>query len=209
MLPLSNSGDDLASNLMKSLKANSFYDYSFCGTGGDNMMKEGLGIINHISEFKYIGFFEIIKNLTKILSILDKNYKKILLFKPDLIITIDSPEFSFRLVKKLRKNNTKAKYVHYVAPSVWAWRPWRAKNVARLYDLLLTIFPFENSYFEKYNLKTVFVGHPIFNKNMDYNISNENLFLALLPGSRKGEISSLLPYFEKISEYIYTNNIKI
>ena len=203
------SGDNLGSSLMNQLKSNYKKNISFYGIGGENMIKEGLNVSNHLSEFKSLGFFELIINLKKIFKILNQNVKKAILLKPDLIITIDSPDFSFRFVKKVKKNKLKTKYVHYVAPTVWAWRPWRAKYVSNLYDLLLTIFPFENKYFEKYNLKTVFIGHPIFDLKSNKIFCKNKDYLALLPGSRIGEVNSLLPYFQAISDYIYTNNIKL
>ena len=144
------SGDNLGSSLIKYLKLNSHYNFNFYGIGGDKMIKEGLIITDHISEFKSLGFFEIIKNLKSIFNILNNNVEKAISFKPNLVITIDSPDFSFRFVKKLKKRYLNTKYVHYVAPTVWAWRPGRAKYISNFYDLLLTIFPFEPIYFRKY-----------------------------------------------------------
>jgi len=198
------SGDNLGSGLMKYFNFNSNYNYNFYGIGGDLMIKEGLNITNHLSEFKSIGFFEILINLKSIFSILNKNIYEVLNFNPDLIITIDSPDFSFRFVKKLKNKKVNSKFIHYVAPTVWAWRPWRAKHISNLYDLLLTIFPFENKYFEKYNLKTVFVGNPICNDYIDISINKKKEFIALLPGSRLSEINSLLPYYKILNDYINT-----
>lgn len=198
------SGDNLGSGLMKYFNFNSNYNYDFYGIGGDLMIKEGLNITNHLSEFKSIGFFEILINLKSIFSILNKNIYEVLNFNPDLIITIDSPDFSFRFVKKLKNKKVNSKFIHYVAPTVWAWRPWRAKHISNLYDLLLTIFPFENKYFEKYNLKTVFVGNPICNDYIDISINKKKEFIALLPGSRLSEINSLLPYYKILNDYINT-----
>ena len=123
-------------------------------------------------------------------------------YKPDLIITIDSPDFSFRFVEKLKKKEINSKFIHYVAPTVWAWRPWRAKKISSLYDLLLTIFPFEKKYFEKYNLKTIFVGNPICNIDTNTSINRKKDFIGLLPGSRLSEIYSLFPYYKTLNDYI-------
>ena len=128
------SGDNLGSSLIKYLKLNSHYNFNFYGIGGDKMIKEGLIITDHISEFKSLGFFEIIKNLKSIFNILNNNVEKAISFKPNLVITIDSPDFSFRFVKKLKKRYLNTKYVHYVAPTVWAWRPGRAKYISNFYD---------------------------------------------------------------------------
>ena len=198
------SGDNLGSSLIKYLKLNSQYNFNFYGIGGDKMIKEGLIITDHISEFKSLGFFEIIKNLKSIFNILNNNVEKAISFKPNLVITIDSPDFSFRFIKKLRKKYLNAKFVHYVAPTVWAWRPGRAKYISNLYDLLLTIFPFEPIYFRKYNLKTIFVGNPIcINDYIANKLLKEKKYIAFLPGSRLNEINSLMPYFNILSNHIY------
>ena len=196
------SGDNLGSDLMKKMKSNTKKKLNFFGIGGNKMIKNGLKKINHISEFKYMGIIEILNNLNSILSMLNKNVKKAYEIKPDIVITIDSPDFSFRFVKRLKKKNLKSKFIHYVAPTVWAWRPSRAKYISNLYDLLLTIFPFENSYFEKYNLKTVFVGNPICKKPFVKKNSSDKNYISLLPGSRINEIKSLLPYFKSLSNHI-------
>jgi len=201
------SGDNLGCDLIKELKKRTNKKIIFMGIGGDKMKSAGLKITNHISDFKSLGLFELVFNIKKIFNILNNNILKVLKFNPNLIITIDSPDFSFRFVKKLRNKKLKSKFIHYVAPTVWAWRPSRAKYISTLYDLLLTIFPFEKKYFEKYNLKTIFVGHPIFNnKIINKKYKNKN-YIALLPGSRHGEIKNLMPYFKSINDYIHQNNL--
>ena len=196
------SGDNLGSELMKQFNSNIYYNFDFCGIGGDLMINEGLCITNHLSEFKSIGFIEIIKNLKSIFSILNMNVHNVIKFKPDLIITIDSPDFSFRFVKKLKKFKLNSKFIHYVAPTVWAWRPWRAKDISKLYDLLLTIFPFEKKYFEKHKLKTVFVGNPICKGNLGRSLKRKKEFIGFLPGSRLSEVYSLFPYYKYLNDYI-------
>ena len=192
------SGDNIGSNLMKSLKTYKNFNFSFHGIGGDKMIKEGLEKTNHISEFKSLGLVEIIINLNSIFKILNSNVKKIFEINPDLILTIDSPDFSFRLVEKLKAKNFNSIFIHMVAPTVWAWRPGRAKYISKLYDLLLTILPFENVYFEKHNLKSVFIGNPICSDKVTLNDNNYiKDYIALLPGSRINEINKLLPYIEK------------
>ena len=205
------SGDNLGSSLMESLKLNSQYTFDFYGIGGDKMVSEGLKITNHISEFKSLGFFEILFNLRKILSILNINLLKAYNFNPDVVVTIDSPDFSFRFVKKLKKMKINTKYVHYVAPTVWAWRPGRAEYISKFYDLLLSIFPFEKPYFEKHKLKTVFVGNPICENNIPKNNIDNKLYIAFLPGSRIREVNSLIPYYKALNKYIYSlhSNYKI
>ncbi len=201
------SGDNLGSDLITELKKRTKKRIIFMGIGGDKMKSKGLKITNHISDFKSLGLFELIFSIRRIFKILNNNILKVLKFNPNLIITIDSPDFSFRFVNKLRNKNFKSKYVHYVAPTVWAWRPSRAKYISNLYDLLLTIFPFENKYFEKYNLKTIFVGHPIFNNKISTKKSKNRNYIAFLPGSRYGEIKTLMPYLKSIHDYIFQYNL--
>jgi len=130
-------------------------------------------------------------------------------WKPDLIITIDSPDFCFRLVNKIRKIDKFVPIIHYVAPSVWAWRPKRAKQMSLLYDKVLALLPFEKPYFEKYGLSCDFVGHPISKASIPLDSERENFFktmeiddsneiITILPGSRKSEIKSLLPIYSKL-----------
>ena len=117
--------------------------------------------------------------------------------QPNVVITIDSPGFNFRVVEQLKKLGFGGKFVHIVAPTVWAYKPERAEGVARLYDHLLTLLPFEPPYFTKYGLKTDFIGHPIFEQNFDrdtssfrdkYNIPKDAKIICITPGSREGEI---------------------
>ena len=117
----------------------------------------------NINNFNVIGIYEVIIKIFKFIKIINNTEKKIRTYKPDLIISIDSPSFNYRLLKKvsdLKRVNTK--FVHYVAPTVWAWKSYRAKLFADLYDKLFVLFEFEKKYFLKHNLNTQLVGHQIF-----------------------------------------------
>ena len=123
-----------------------------------------------------------------------------------MVITIDSPGFCFRVVKKLRKEDIKSKFVHYVAPSVWAYKPQRAQKCARLFDHLLALLPFEPPYFEKVGLPCTWVGHPVVAETSTgngaafrekYEIAAETLLFMLLPGSSKGEVARHMPIFAR------------
>lgn len=205
------SGDLLGSNIMKALKNNDKnIEINFIGIGGDKMQQEGLNSIFPIKDIAVMGFFEVLPNIIKILNRIKKTVKSIIENKPDLILTIDSPDFCFRVLEKLKKkdknifNNTKK--VHLIAPSVWAYREKRAKRVASLYDLLLCILPFEPPYFEKYGLKTEFIGHPIFDYDDKYkvkynrsdlpkmyNVAYDDIIIILTPGSRETEVERMYP----------------
>lgn len=176
----------------------------FIGVGGQNMIKEGLNSLFDMSELSLMGFFEILPHLPNLIKRINQTAQKIIDEKPDVVVTIDSPDFCFRVIKKLNKNpiTKKIKKVHFVAPTVWAYREKRAQKIAKLFDLLLVILPFEPPYFNKYGLKTKFIGHPITEnkveiKNNDfrkkYKIAKDQILLCLTPGSRVGEVKRILP----------------
>jgi len=200
------SGDLLGSKLISEIKALE-NDGIFVGVGGSLMQRAGLKTIFAMNDLAVMGFFEILPHLFKLIGRINQTARAILEEKPDYIITIDSPDFCFRVIKKLPRNFSKK--VHLIAPSVWAYRPGRAVKVARIYDLLLCILPFEPPYFEKYGLKSVFVGHPIIEnapdlslkieKNFEfrqkYKIAQNDILLCLTPGSRISEVKKIFPEF--------------
>ncbi len=201
------SGDFLGGLLMKRLKTLN-PDIQLMGIGGLYMKAEGLKSLFPMEELSLMGLFEILPHLFSLYNRLQETVETIVQAKPDVVVTIDSPGFNFALAKRLRKRlGHQVKLVHYVAPSVWAWKPKRAKKVAALYDHLLTLLPMEPPYFEKYGLKTTFVGHPLSElhiKNIPFlpfraahDIPADAPVLCVLPGSRKNELERLLPVFEK------------
>ena len=153
------SGDQLGADLMTSLKK--MEDVRFAGIGGEAMAAQGLQSLFPMEELSLMGFFSILCHLRSLLQRLTYTVAMIQTLKPDVVVTIDAPEFSFRVMERLHKLPQRPRLIHYVAPTVWAWRPGRAKKVVRFLDHLLCLFPFEPPYFEKYGLKTTFVGHPI------------------------------------------------
>ena len=165
------SGDSLGSKLIKEMKTqfqeiinlNKSHqkELVFQGIGGSKMKNEGLVCLYRVEDLSLMGITEVISSIPKIYSIISSITNYVNAWKPDLIITIDSPDFCFRLVKKIRRIDKYVPIIHYVAPSVWAWRPKRAKKMSVLYDKVLAILPFEKPYFEKYGLSCDFVGHPI------------------------------------------------
>lgn len=173
------------------------------GVGGQNMSDQGLKSLFDMSELSLMGFVEILPHLPKLIKRINQTAKKIIDIKPDIVVTIDSPDFCFRVIKKLNKNpiSKEIKKIHFVAPTVWAYREKRAQKIAKLFDLLLVILPFEPPYFEKYGLKTAFVGHPITENKVNvqnnfrqkFNIKNDEILICLTPGSRMGEIKRIFP----------------
>ena len=198
------SGDLLGAHLMRALKSQSPRPISFYGVGGEKMTAEGLKSLFPYYELSMMGFIEILPYIFNLAARIHLTVDDILAKQPDVVITIDSPGFCFRVVEKLRKENNKIKFVHYVAPSVWAYKPERARKCARLFDHLLCLLPFEPPYFEKVGLPCSWVGHPVVAETQTgngttfrqkYEIAPETPLFCLLPGSRKGEVERHMPIF--------------
>ena len=184
------SGDNIGAKIIKQLnyKKN---NYIFEGVGGNKMINLLNKQYYSLKSFKSIGIFEIISSIKKYLFIIEKLSQIILSKNYKIVITIDSPDFNFRLAKKIKEKGYKGKVIQIVAPTVWAWRKNRAKEFAKIFDKLLVILPFENKYFEQYNLDTTYIGHPIYYIKY-YNVHLKKKYIAFLPGSREGEIISLI-----------------
>ena len=206
------SGDFLASELIKSLKKKN-RNIRISGVGGELMQAEGIKSWVSISEFNAIGIFEVIIRIFKFIKLINVIEKKIRKINPKIIITVDSPSFSYRLVKKLQDLRRNTKIIHYVAPTVWAWKSYRSKIFAKLYDQIFTLFKFEPPYFIKYGLDAQFVGHQIFfKKNIKFKKNSKfkkKKIITFLPGSRNIEIknnmkkitSVILECEEKMKEF--------
>ncbi len=221
------SGDLLGSKIINAIKQNA-ENVAFVGVGGEKMEKENFKSIFPMKDLSVMGFFEVLPRIFLLSKRINQTINKILEEKPDLVLTIDSPGFSFRIMQKLKSKNKeffeKVKKVHMIAPSVWAYKEKRAKKISKLYDLLLCILPFEPPYFEKYGLKTEFIGHPIFDdgrkytlqysKNelsKSYNISQDDFSIILTPGSREGEVNRIFPIMIKTInhlKYFYSEKYK-
>lgn len=199
------SGDLLASRLMSALRKKTNGNIRFAGVGGDTMRRAGFQTLYDNSELAVMGFAEVLPRIPKILKLINTTVKDIAEKKPDIVITVDSWSFSDRIHKKLKKMDVP--HIHYVAPQVWAWREKRSRKVKDKVDALLALLPFETSYFTRYGLDTVCVGHPIVESclipgNADefrakYNISRDKIIISVLPGSRHNEVKYLLPVFEE------------
>ena len=210
------SGDNLGEGLIIELKK-VIRNLEIYGVGGEKMISQGLKPIFDIKTLSIMGIFEVITKIPKILKLLKLTKKKIIEIKPDIVVTIDAPGFSFRLQKSIK--NLKLKRLHYVAPSVWAWKSYRAKRISKFLDHLLVLYPFEREYFTVHGLNTTFIGHPIaFDhkyKVNDYfcedSLKDKSLLkIGFFPGSRLSEIDKLLPIFVKSAHLINSNyeNVK-
>ena len=199
------SGDKLGSAIIHSLREKLDNPPSFVGIGGTEMTNCGLNSIFLMSELSVMGFVEIAYNYKNLKKRLDQTVSAILDEKPDILLTIDSPEFCFRVAKKVKVVNKSIPIVHYVAPTVWAWRPKRARAISNYIDHVMALFPFEPPYFHRVGLSCDFVGHPIVSEEIatdenivdlkkEYSLSDAPTILCL-PGSRKSEIDRLMPTF--------------
>ena len=202
------SGDNIGKNIIENiLKSNS--KFIFEGIGGSKMKPLMKKQYFTIKEFKSIGIFEVIFSIKKYFLMIKKLVNIVHNNNYYSIITIDSPDFNYPLVKRINKKYFKGKIIHIVAPTVWAWRKNRAKKFSKYYDLMLTLFEFENKYFEKFNLKTKCIGHPIYHIRRNLKFNHKKNLIAFLPGSRNGELKSLFDYFNKAYEHLLDKKIDI
>ncbi len=195
------SGDYLGFELIKSFqKINK--KILIEGIGGPLMCSTKFRSWIRAENFNVIGIYEVLINILKFMKIIRDTEKKIRSFKPDIIISIDSPSFNYRLLKRVNdlklSNNTK--FIHYVAPTVWAWKAYRAKLFSKIFDNLFVLFKFEIGYFTKYGLKTKYVGHQIFYKNKK--IKRKQKKIIFLPGSRTSEIQNNIDVFQEVIESV-------
>ncbi len=189
------SGDLLGARLMAALKAETGGRIRFAGIGGEQMTAQGLASRFPIHELAVMGFLEVVPHLLTILRRIRDSVAAVRALRPDAVVTIDSPSFTLEIAERLKGEGIPL--IHYVAPQVWAWKPWRAKSVSRYLDHLLVLLPFEPPYFEKHGLATHFVGHPVVEGAVPRgeDPQGEGPCLAVLPGSRRGEVAKLLPVF--------------
>tara|TARA_B110000914_G_C15478552_1_gene454428 strand:- start:144 stop:1274 length:1131 start_codon:yes stop_codon:yes gene_type:complete len=189
------SGDLIAGQLMAYINSKE-KNVEFIGVGGPSMKQQGLKSFFDYSNLSLYGVFQVIPNIPKLVFLRYKLIKYLKNEKPDIFIGVDAPDFNFYIEKKLKQSDIPT--FHYVAPSVWAWRPKRVYKIKKTTDHILSIFPHEKPLFEKVGIQTTFVGHPLANKiplksNMYkyrklLKINRKELVIALLPGSRMGEL---------------------
>ena len=191
------SGDKLASAVISKLKIyNSNIQY--LSVGGSHLKSLGINSIFDLKEITYLGFTAVLLNIFKIRNRINKTVDEIIKFDPDILFSVDSPDFTLRVAEKVKKINKKIKTIHYVAPQVWIWRKNRVKKIKKFIDHILLLFNFEKKYFDDEKIKNTFVGHPLIeikdNKtNLDNLINKDKKIISIFPGSRKSEITVLLP----------------
>lgn len=206
------SGDLLGARLMQALKRRTDGHVRFAGVGGPRMQAEGMDLLFPQSDLAHMGLFELLRHLPLLLRRIRQTVEAVRQARPAALVTIDSPDFSFRVARKLKGQGIPL--IHYVAPTVWAWRPGRAKKIASFLDHLLALLPFEPPYFTKEGLGCTFVGHPLVESDAGkgvaarfrakYRIGDNVPLLAVLPGSRVGEVKRLLPVFRETVLHVQT-----
>ncbi len=199
------SGDRLGADLMRGLRALQ-PDVAFSGIGGPMMAAEGLASRFPMAELSVMGLAEVLPHIPRLLRRVRETAKAIAEVRPDALVTIDSPGFCFRVAKKAKAAQPGLRTIHYVAPSVWAWRPGRAAHMARFVDHVLALLPFEPPYMTDAGMTCDFVGHPIAAEaqagpdavrqfRQDMGLGADRKVLSLLPGSRHSELDRMLPVF--------------
>ncbi|WP_415303392.1 lipid-A-disaccharide synthase [Candidatus Pelagibacter sp. Uisw_090] len=192
------SGDKLASSVITKLKKDN-PDIQYLCVGGIHLSKLGIKSIFDLKEITYIGFTSVLLNIFKIRNRINTTVDQIIKFNPDILFSVDSPDFTLRVAERVKKINNKVITVHYVAPQVWIWREGRVKKFKKFIDHILLLFNFEKKYFDKENIPNTFVGHPLLEQNKksmidisSFNASDKKI-ISIFAGSRTSEINILLP----------------
>ena len=194
------SGDVLGARLIAALRA-ARPDLEFAGIGGPRMAELGFQTLFPMQELAVMGLLEVLPRIRRLRRLMQDAVADIRSRRPDVLVTIDSPGFTLRVLKQIEG----IRKVHYVAPQVWAWRPKRVREFPGLWDRLLCLLPFEPAWFAAHGVDGVFVGHPVLESGADrgsgarfratHAISPEAAVLILMPGSRRSEVARLLPVF--------------
>ncbi len=201
------SGDKLASEVVKELKKTK-NDIQYLSVGGQHLNSIGIKSIYDQKDITYIAFTDVLLNIFKIKKKINETVKKILDFNPDILFSVDSPDFTLRVTKDIKLKKPNIKTIHFIAPKVWAWREGRVKKMKSFIDHILLLFDFEKKYFDKEKIKNTFVGHPILDNLNHEKIEIKELLkgkiISIFPGSRLSELKSHLPilieFIKKMNE---------
>lgn len=209
------SGDTLGVKLMRSFREQGI-DAEFEGIGGPQMIAEGFNSYYPMETLSVMGIVEVLKDLKKLFAVRDGLINQWTQHPVDIFIGIDAPDFNLRLSKSIKEKNLPIKTVQYVSPSVWAWRQGRVHGIKQSIDLVLCLFPFEKVFYEQYEVPAAFVGHPLAKQlplenpiqiaKQQLGIDENQKHIALLPGSRKGEVERLLPMLLGAANILHTKH---
>ncbi len=196
------SGDKLAAKVIVQLK-NSRSDIEYLSVGGEYLKALGIKSLYDLKEVTYLGFTKVLLNIFKIKSKINETVKQIIKFKPDILLSVDSPDFTLRVAREVKKRDPNIKTIHFVAPQVWIWREHRVKQLKSFLDHVLLLFPFEKKYFDKEGIRSTFTGHPLLEEESKSKVDisqiikdNKKVF-SIYPGSRLSEINVLIPILFK------------
>ncbi|MDC4449741.1 lipid-A-disaccharide synthase [Acinetobacter baumannii] len=207
------SGDTLGVKLMRSFREQGI-EAEFEGIGGPQMIAEGFNSYYPMETLSVMGIVEVLKDLKKLFAVRDGLINQWTQHPVDIFIGIDAPDFNLRLSKSIKEKNLPIKTVQYVSPSVWAWRQGRVHGIKQSIDLVLCLFPFEKVFYEQYEVPAAFVGHPLAKQlplenpiqiaKQELGVDENQKHIALLPGSRKGEVERLLPMLLGAANILHT-----
>jgi lipid-A-disaccharide synthase len=192
------SGDKLASTVISKLKIEN-PEIEYLSVGGTHIKNLGIRTIFDLKDITYLGFTSVLLNIFKIRNRINQTVDEIIKFDPNILFSVDSPDFTLRVAEKVKKINNNIKTIHYVAPQVWIWRKKRVKKIKNFIDHMLLLFNFEKKYFDEENINNTFVGHPLIEKDLNVKTVLDNLvpkdkkIISIFPGSRKSETNILLP----------------
>ncbi len=204
------SGDRLAAKVISKLKTKD-PKISYLCLGGEELKSLGINSISDLNQVTYLGFTRVLLNIFKIKKKINETAAKILEFNPDILFSVDSPDFTLRVAEKVKKKSPKTKTIHFVAPQVWVWREGRVKKIKKFIDHILLLFKFEKKYWEKENVSCQFVGHPLLENDKEAKIEINQVFkkntaiISVFPGSRESELKVLTPI---LLEFIKLMNVK-
>ena len=206
------SGDRLGAALMSGLKTLS-PGVTFEGVAGPLMQAEGMGSLFPMEELSVMGIAEILPKYFKLLARIRETAEAVLASGAQALITIDSPDFCLRVARLVKEKRPEIKVIHYVAPSVWAWRPGRAAKMAKVVDHVLALLPFEPPYMTAAGMTCDFVGHPVVSEPVAtpqeiQQFQGDGPLILALPGSRRGEVSRLAPVLGQVLEQVKTAHPK-
>jgi lipid-A-disaccharide synthase len=208
------SGDNLAARLMEALKQETGGRVRFAGVGGPQSEKQGLQSLFPMSELSLMGLAEVLPHLPLLAKRLNETVAAARALQPDAVVTVDSPDFCLRVCERLRGSGFPV--IHYVAPQLWAWRPGRARKLARKIDHLMALLPFEVPFFAQYGVPCSYVGHPAIESGAGkgdgpafrarHHLPADATLLCVIPGSRRGEVRHMLPIFADVLERLKENH---
>ena len=204
------SGDKLASKVIAKVKS-SMSDIEFLSVGGEHLNSLGIKSLYDLEEVTYLGFTKVLLNVFKIKKKINETVSKIIEFNPDILFSVDSPDFTLRVAKKVKRLKPNIKTIHFVSPKVYVWRENRVKHLKTFLDHILLLFPFEKKYFDKVNVSCTFTGHPLLEEQGKSKIDLSSIIekgkkiFSIYPGSRLSEINVLSPI---LFEFIQLMNEK-